>query len=309
MSGLENLERGLMARITTSGIGSGIDGAGIARALYEQLTQSNVVRSKQISGLSKENSSLGKLKDKLLNVSKSLDSLRGSASGSGEKAAKSSSNSVDSFVQGEPFKLPGFGESSVSTSANSTALESRMKEFVSRFNDLADFVGSEDLVRVTQNNGATSNIHGALSQTAVDDDALAGLRSAMVSQHSSSNTSSLWSLGISTGRDGKLVFDESVFKAEFEKNPANVAETVRGTADRVSGVQGLVQNFTAYGRSIDLAIDANKGEIARINESIDKVERSARKAEDGVVSQFSQLEGLMARLQADSAYLGSLLNS
>jgi flagellar hook-associated protein 2 len=100
----------MVSSVSFPGIGSGIDSARLADALYDQLTLPNKLRSNQVDQLESENSSLEELRSKLLSLADKLDALRTVNGGTPALTAQSSNNDVvtvaaDSSAEFSNFKV------------------------------------------------------------------------------------------------------------------------------------------------------------------------------------------------------------
>ncbi len=221
---------------------------------------------------------------------------------------KRSSNSVSDVIPGVTITLAAEGTTTIGVQNDAGSVKSKVKDFIAAYNALQKFVATEDKITSTTQGGQIQNNFGSLVRTNVDDDALSSLRFAISGARSSDGTTSLAAVGVSTNRDGSLAFDEKKFDAAFASNASAVNEAVSSLADKVSGVQGAVYQFTGYGLSIDQATKANDAEIANVNKKIQTVETSATKQQEALIRQFSKLDGLIARLNADSTYIQSLFS-
>ncbi|MCB0345363.1 MAG: flagellar filament capping protein FliD, partial [Bdellovibrionales bacterium] len=186
-----------------------------------------------------------------------------------------SSNNIDDVISGVSFQLQGTGTATISIKEDAGSAADQLEAFVSAFNSLVEFANKEDAVEVTQQNGETVNIAGALAGTNIDDSALSAIRSAISSAVSGDGSTSLASLGVSTNQDGTLSFDRDAFEAKFNQNPDSAAQALTSLADQLGGATGSIQQFTGFGKLIDGAQDANNGEMQNLQDTISKVERSA----------------------------------
>lgn len=219
-----------------------------------------------------------------------------------------SSNSVTEAVPGLSFDLRGAGSTTVTVQGSAGGGASQVEAFVKAFNDLARFIQSEDAVTVTQDGGERVNEYGSLARVDLDDQVLGALRSAIGGSHSQDGSVSLAGLGVVTNRDGTLSFDRAKFESTYRANPATATEAVTQLADQISGVSGVLYQYTAYGLAIDQAIGANDLDNERLSQTIDNIDRRAEAREQSVLAQFTQLESLFAKLQGNSGFIQSLLN-
>lgn len=207
-------------------------------------------------------------------------------------------NTVNDAVQGVSISLRGVGSATVSVNDNPSQATSQLAAFIGSFNSLVSFVAKEDRITVTQKDGANVNVYGTLSKTGIDDAAVSTLREAI---------GAISQLGVSTQRDGTLAFDEKVFADFYSKNPGDAAAAITAIADRLAGVEGAINQFTAYGRAIDQALSRNSAETDLTAGAISRTEQSASQREAAALKQFTELERVMAKLNADSGFLSSLL--
>ncbi len=218
-----------------------------------------------------------------------------------------SSNVVSDAIAGVTLNLASPGSASVSVTPSADASADQVEAFVNAFNAVVRFVNTEDRVDVVEEDGERTNVYGSLARTSVDENAVLGLRDAIAGAKSGDGTLSLAALGVSTNRDGSLSFDREKFEAAFNGDAAGAEQVVTALADRVSGIQGVVHQFTGYGQQIDGAIKGDEAETSRLQDTISRVERAASAREQAIIGQFSRLEGLLAKLQADSSFISSLL--
>lgn len=218
-----------------------------------------------------------------------------------------SSNVITDVVSGLSIELKKSGNAAVSVSNDGKSVQRSLESFVSAFNDIAKFTGKEDKVETRQESGKSVNIYGGLAKTNVDDNAVAALRSAISGASSGDGQVSLAALGIVTNRDGTLSFDEEKFTAAFAASPDRAREAVASLADSIGGTTGVVNQYTGFARAIDEEIAGNEAENARVNQSMERLEQNASSQKQGVLNQYSRLEGLVAKMNMDSQYLLNLL--
>lgn len=218
-----------------------------------------------------------------------------------------SSNNIDDVISGVSFQLQGTGAATISVQDDAGSTASQLESFVAAFNSLVEFVNKEDAVEVSQQNGETVNIAGALAGTNVDDSALNAVRSAISSASSGDGSTSLAALGLSTNQDGTLSFDRDKFEAKFNQDPGTASEAVTSLADKLGGATGAIQQFTGFGKLIDSAQATNNNEIKNLQDTITKVERSAASRQDALQNQFTSLESLLAKLNSDASLISGLL--
>ncbi len=215
-------------------------------------------------------------------------------------------NSISDVLQGVSFELHSTGSVDVSISQDADAALKSLSEFVGAFNDIVEFISKEDAITTTKVDGESVNIYGSLARTDVDDRALEDLRGVIRSV--SVDKVSLASLGVETKRDGTLAVNEDKFRESFNKNSDASSEVLIALADKIGGVSGVAYQYTGYQNQIDQSKAANEEEINNINDTIDKVDRTAKAREETLLKQFSSLEGTIAQLNQNASVIASLLN-
>lgn len=150
---------------------------------------------------------------------------------------------------------------------------------------------------------------------------------------SGANQEALKEIGISTSssyaENGKLVFDESKFRAALEADPDKVEKLITQTATKdengnTTGVNGIAQNLKDvmykyannlgdYGVLIrkagssraprSITDNAIYREIEEINKTIKKYESRLQVERDRYIKQFTSLETLISQMNSQSSYL------
>ncbi|MCC6931767.1 MAG: flagellar filament capping protein FliD [Deltaproteobacteria bacterium] len=220
---------------------------------------------------------------------------------------KRATNSISDVVPGVTVQLQSEGTTVVSVESQAGVDTKQVEAFIGAYNNLVEFINTEDAVTVSNVNGENVNQYGALAKTNIDNDALSSLRSALLGAQSESGDLVFSSLGISTQRDGTLSFDKAKFEQVVARDGAGAAQILTNVADKIGGVSGVVHGFTGYDLAIDREIAGNKQETEQLNETVSRVERSASEREQAMLRQFSGLEGLLAKLNSQASALTRIL--
>ena len=137
------------------------------------------------------------------------------------------------------------------------------------------------------------------------------LRSSLLSTVFSDDGSSLTKLGISTTRDGKIVFDASAFAASYAADPdgtaARFTSTSNGFAARVQKVAEAVSDPRSG--TITSAITGRRAGITRLQTSIDDWDVRLEQRRATLSQQFTALETAMSQMSSQSSWLASQLSS
>jgi len=137
------------------------------------------------------------------------------------------------------------------------------------------------------------------------------LRSSLLSTVFSDDGSSLTKLGISTTRDGKIVFDASAFAASYAADPdgtaARFTSASNGFAARVQKVATAVSDPRSG--TITSAITGRRAGITRLQTSIDDWDVRLEQRRATLSQQFTALETAMSQMSSQSSWLASQLSS
>ena len=148
----------------------------------------------------------------------------------------------------------------------------------------------------------------------------------------SSDKAMLESFGISTssnyGDNGKLVFDETKFRAALESNPEDLQKLFTKTADSATGEKGgVMARITSVTDKYASTTSATKGiliekagsiyaptsilnnylqkSVDSINDYITRLQGQLKTETDRYVKQFTSLESLISQMNSQSSWLSS----
>ena len=229
-----------------------------------------------------------------------------------------SSNIVTDALDGVTLKLNSVSATPVQlgVSFNSGDIATSAKNFVSAYNVLMEFINTSTGPAIKDND---------LSATLQNDSSVRGLKGSLRAKltarsSSASGTATHWSvLGVSLDRAGVLQFDESKFKASFEKNPSDVVKALSNNA-----TEPYLYSGSPSGLAGDMAVTVfgmvrSTGAIADVEKSyenkLDRLESEQTKLDKQIESisaryerQFSALNAVLAEFKATSKRLDSTFN-
>lgn len=234
-------------------------------------------------------------------------------------AMSRSSNVITDALDGVTLKLNSASATPVQigVSFDSSEIATLAKNFVSSYNVLMEFINTATGPAVEDND---------LSATLQNDSSVRGLktslRSALTAKSSSfSGSATHWSvLGVALDRNGVLQFDESKFKASFEKNPTDVVKALSNNASQPfiysnapSGLAGDMAR-TVFGmvRSTGTLADVQQSyenKIGRIEKEQSKLDKQIESLTARYERQFSALNAVLAEFKATSKRLDSTFNA
>jgi flagellar hook-associated protein 2 len=231
-------------------------------------------------------------------------------------------------------------ELSVSVAADTGAIKTRIKDFVTSFNKLIDFVNTQN--SYSKDAGAGGLLFGdpilrqVVSQVR---DALFNVDPSVV-QNDTEGYSTLSLVGIKTQSDGKLQVDDSVLDDKIAANldkladlfvdtdgfdnggaapntPAYYTDTTpdSGLADKLSrSIDRLIDSYTGPGGKVfkgvfDARTESYNQSISKLLKDIDAKQAQVDKFQEQLVQRFANLEQLMGGLQAQGAALSASLTN
>ncbi len=219
-----------------------------------------------------------------------------------------SSNTINDLISGVTLTLQDSGSATVSVENDANTTQSRIEEFVDAYNEVIKFVSENDLIVREENGENVSNIFAPLANTALDDNLITSLRSALSStSNSGRDVNVLADLGITTERDGTLKFDSNQFTDAFASDPEGVQLLTESLGETLSAVDGTISQYTRFNGLIDQSKKSNENSITSLNQQISQIESNLKYQEDALVLQFSRLEGLIGKLNSQQSALAGLI--
>lgn len=242
----------------------------------------------------------------------------------------SATNAVKDALPGIDIVGKKIGTASVtigSPGPDKDALVSKMKAFVDAYNSALDAMNTAMTEKPVKDASTTTDLKkGVLFGDSGLSRVMSQLRTSISDSVSglSGAFKNLSDLGISTGATtgsatysadsvkGKLVFDETKFRAALDSDPNSVRELLGAK----SGTDGFAQKFENLlapqlnaGSGIADRIDQGNSQVSRIKASLVKFDDRLSKREDQLRAQFSAMETALAAAQAKQADLTSRLAS
>lgn len=188
--------------------------------------------------------------------------------------------------------------------SNPSALSDSIKAYVDAVNSVMSDIDTQS----TWN--ATTKTSGVLS----GEPAVRALRNELLSAVYPKDGSSMASVGVQLDRSGKLVFDADTFATEYAKSPGTVAAaftsastTNPGFAERVGAVAKSASDSLTG--TLTASINGGTTGIKRLQDSIDAWDIRLALRRTTLNNQFTALETAMSKMQSQSTWLTSQLNS
>ncbi len=219
------------------------------------------------------------------------------------------SNSMSDIVPGVTLSLSSVGSATIRIAEDVDSTVSKVQSFIDAYNDVVKFVNENNTITRDETSKEVKNTFAPLASSRVDDNALSALRSALSSAKASGGSAVriFADLGITTERDGTLLFDSSKLKTAIASEPSSVSDVLSSFADTTATTGGTINVYTRYNGLLDLSINSNKDQIADLNERIQDAERQIARQEESMRARYARLEGLMSKLQQQQSSLTSAL--
>ncbi len=227
-----------------------------------------------------------------------------------------SSNSISDIIAGVTIDIQSAGTATISVGDDITATESLVQDWVTAWNDIVTFVAENNQVTTQQSGTATTNTFAPLSNTRVDDNALTSLRSALSgTTYKTVNSSGTQTnriatfpdLGITSQRDGTLLFNVDTFKTAITSEPLSVSNLMTSLADKIAISSGTIDQYIGFNQMFDLTINGNKTQITALNTQIADIEKTILQNETTMRQRFAALESNISKLQSQQSSLTSAL--
>jgi flagellar hook-associated protein 2 len=231
----------------------------------------------------------------------------------------SHTNVATDGLPGLELTLKSLGTATVTVSppaANPDALKSKIKAFVSAYNDAVDLVRGE----LTEKRVADPQTDDDAKLGVLFGDAtLGGLLSKMRQTISEAGLDQLGVSVVSSGAAnspdtlaGKLTFDESTFDEAWAADPLAVKAKI-GSPDAPGFAQDFEADLDPFTRAGDGLLDTRVGdadrELSYVKDTLDRIDLRLQSKEDLLRKQFTALEEALSQSQSQSADLSGQLAS
>lgn len=218
-------------------------------------------------------------------------------------------NTITDVIPGVSLELNSLGSSTVKIAEDATSTVSKVQDFIDIYNDIVQFVGSNNAITREENGEQVTNTFAPLASTRVDDNVLEMIRTEIGSAVASSGTTVriFADLGITTQRDGTLAFDTAKLQTAISSEVSSVSSVFQSFADSVATTGGVIDQYTRFNGLLDVTINANKTTISDLNKRISDAEASIERQAEALRLRYARLESVMGRLQNQQQSLSSAL--
>ena len=194
-------------------------------------------------------------------------------------------------------------------SEDAATTSSKISDIVDQFNSIIKFVTDNNTISRQETGTSVTNVFAPLASARVDDSGLSALKSAFSSTTASSGSAVriFADLGITTQRDGTLLFDSVKFNTAISKEPSSVSLLLQQFADTASLTGGTIDLYTRFNGMFDTTMNGNKTQITSLNQQISDAEKAIERQADEMRARFARLESTMGKLQQQQQSLSSAL--
>jgi flagellar hook-associated protein 2 len=224
----------------------------------------------------------------------------------GNDVLHSASNTFTQVVNGLDVTLGSAAKAGdvvdVAASTDASTMSASVKSLVDAVNSALS-----DIDTLTAYNATTKT-----SGTLASDGATREVRNALFETVYPTDGSTLASVGIQTDRYGKLVFDETTFKAAYAKDPATVAAAfTSGSADGFAArVQAAAKGASdSVDGTVTAAINGRNDGIKQMQDSIADWDTRLALRQQTLTQQFTALETTLSQLQSQGNWLSSQVSA
>jgi flagellar hook-associated protein 2 len=219
-------------------------------------------------------------------------------------------NTVQDVIPGMTFTMNKVGTATISVSNDTETTADKIQEIVDAYNDIVKYIAENDTIIQNANSSDKSITYGSLAKTRTDNDFLTQFRTALSSVVADGGTTvrTVADLKIATNRDGTLSFDKEKFTEQAGSDSIGATEVLNDLADSISGITGLLYQFTKLEGYIDISERANKSKIDTLQAAIANLERINADYRNSLNLRFANLERVTAEMQSKQSKLTSILS-
>jgi len=218
-------------------------------------------------------------------------------------AVTAGSNQPDDVISGLTLDLHGAEPGTtvrISVDMDGAEVEETIKALVDTYNDLFAFIQEQS--------GPDGDLHGHPTLRSVANRLENIFNSPL--EGGLGSLSMLWEVGITTGEDRQLVWNPEKFHAALLADFSGVRDLFierEGNLGKGYLINAAIKNMTdSVSGLFKISTDALNNKIRSTDQTIERYERSIESYRLNLVTRFTAMERMVAQLQAQGSYLGSL---
>lgn len=192
------------------------------------------------------------------------------------------------------------GESiSLSISRDTASITKSVEGFVSNYNKLVAVIN--DLTAYNPETNTAGLLQGDATVRGIASRLRQALSDSIGGLNSDINT--LAELGITTGDNGKLVLDSETLQSVMDENFNAISEVFSGDAGYATRFDDLVGGLVQAGGLLDIRTQGLEGQIDRIGDQREALDRRIASIEARYTAQFNALDSLLGQLNSTGEFL------
>ncbi len=238
-------------------------------------------------------------------------SLNSSFTLNGYEYQRQNNNGIDDVILGVTLNLKKTGDTELSVSSSSDNIKEKIKDLVDTYNEFTKEVKDKSNYSsdVNTENGILADVYSVKS-LGTD---LADLLGTSV-KTGDTKVTSLFDLGMEINKDGTISLDEKKLDSVLASSFDDVKNLFIGDTDK--GTKGLGDIFNDKLRDMTSSAGALTGEKNAAQEKLDRLKQNIEDSQKRVdkkyetqAQQFVRLDSLIGKMNAQSQYLTSIIDS
>ena len=195
---------------------------------------------------------------------------------------------------------------SLTVGVDKSSVKSNLQKFVDAYNALN--ASAAQLTAVVEVEGSKP-VAGPLVGDSTVRSVLAGLRNEIVKLTSNSDTGvrALADLGITTGKDGKLVLDDTQLTKTLDSNFDQVGSYLTGTDGLMGRLSGFVSDYVGTDGVLKQRDSALRGTLKDIDKQREALDKRITSLQDRLYAQYNAMDSLVGQLTRTSESLTGML--
>jgi flagellar hook-associated protein 2 len=223
----------------------------------------------------------------------------------GMSLSRANNTNLTDVVDGATISLNSDAEGKsarLSIGADNSKVIAAMNSMVSKYNAAFSYLTSKTTVSSTSNGNSTTYTRGALSGDLV----FRGLRLDMLNKMNRSYPNSgslkhLEEIGLSFDKDLKLNLDASKFEAAYKSSPSDVTALLDSV---MGGMEKMVSTYTGTSGSLQRNVNSMDDQIKQLDQRIERHNATLLVREASLISQYQQMQTLLADYGRQAQELG-----
>lgn len=196
---------------------------------------------------------------------------------------------------------------SLTVGVDKGSVKSNLQKFVDAYNALIS--STAQLTAVVKVDGSNEPVTGPLVGDSTVRNVMSGLRNEIVKMTggSESNVRALASLGITTGKDGKLSLDDTQLTAALDSNFEQVGSYLAGDDGLMGRLSGFVSGYVATDGVLKQRTDALQATKMDVDKQREALNKRVESLQTRLYAQYNAMDSLVGQLTRTSESLGNML--